>query len=85
MKLNEAEGSSAEIKLQMEEEGFGFGVARFLLGKLVLDAESVQSGYDARFIVACSEAEAQDRFLVHRPKSASFGYGLGCFLSGRGE
>lgn len=68
----------------MEEEISRRGTVGFLLRKLVVDAESVQSDYDAReFFVASSEAE--DRLLVHRSESASFGHGLGRFPSGRRE
>lgn len=57
MKLNEAKSSSAEIDVQMEEEISCGCNARFLFRKLVVDAESIQSDYDARDFIACSEAE----------------------------
>ncbi|GMN42555.1 hypothetical protein TIFTF001_011746 [Ficus carica] len=65
----------------MEEEISRRGTVGFLFRKLVVDAESVQSDYDAReFFVASSEAE--DRLLVHCSESASSGHGLGRFPSG---
>lgn len=64
----------------MAEEVFRCAIDELVFRKLgAYDAVPVQSDYGARFV---ERSKAEDRFLVHSSESASFGHGLGCFLSG---
>lgn len=54
-----------------------------LLGEYNFAGVAVQSNQEIRSGFSSFRSEAENRLPVYREESASAGYGLGCFLSGK--